>query len=162
MMADRPNKCCRRMSLGDTLLEALSADIVEYGFLSAARYFCASFSAPHEAIWVTAMLGSDHFFPGSDSAEKMRRALAVVHEMRTSRRSTFRFSNPRCQGCASVVTEDERHLLQLVQHARAHRVSMLASSAMLLCEGHSTDRVIAAAHGFADCVGASTRDTIPV
>ncbi|WP_299206134.1 hypothetical protein [uncultured Tateyamaria sp.] len=161
-MADRPHNCCHRMSMGDTSLEALDADAVEYGFLSAARYFCVSFSEPLGGAWVTAMLGADYFFPGPDSAEKMRRALAVVHEMRTSRRSTFRFSNPRCEGCSSIVTEDERHLLQLVQHARAHRVSMLASSAMLLCEGHATDRVIAAARGFADCVGATTRETIRV
>lgn len=63
---------------------------------------------------------------------------------------------------ASIVTQDERHLLQLVQHARSGRVSMLASSAMLLCEGQTTDRVIAAAHGFADLVGASRQDKIAV
>jgi len=162
VMVDRSHRCRGNLRRGETPLDAMNVDAVAYSFLTAARYFFVSFSESSEAAWVTVMLGSEHFFPGSNSAEKMRRALAVVHEMRTSRRSTFRFSNPRCEHCASIVTQDERHLLQLVQHARSGRVSMLASSAMLLCEGQTTDRVIAAAHGFADLVGASRQDKIAV
>ncbi|MEM6371235.1 MAG: hypothetical protein AAF727_00420 [Pseudomonadota bacterium] len=147
---------------GDTPLAALDVDPVEYGFLNAARFFCLSFSEPCSGAWVTALLGAPSFFPGDDSAETMRCALAVVHEMRTSRRSTFRFSNPRCEACAAIVTEHERHLVQMVQHARAGRGSMMASSAMLLCEGHDTARVCAAAQGFASHVGAPQRARVVV
>lgn len=131
-------------------LASLDADSVDFGFLSAARYFFVSFSERDPSAWVMAMLDSNSFFPGSDSAEKMRRSLAVVHEMRTSRCSAFRFSNPRCQKCSSIVTQDERYLLQMIQHARAGHGSLVASSAMLLCEGNPTERVIAAANRFAD------------
>lgn len=141
--------CHARCAAGDVPLASLNADAVDLGFLTAARYFFVAFAEGDQAAWVTAMLGSDSFFPGLDSAEKVRRCLAVVHEMRSSRLSVFRFSNPRCKGCSAIVTRDERYLVQLIQHARAGNASMVASSAMLLCEGNSTDRVIAVAHGFA-------------
>lgn len=144
--------CHARHAAGDVPLTSLNTDAVDFGFLSAARYFFISFSECDASAWVMTMLSSESFFPGPDSAEKMRRSLAVVHEMRTSRRSMFRFSNPRCQGCSAIVTQDERYLLQLIQNARAGHGSQVASSAMLLCEGNSTERVIAAAYGFADLV----------
>ncbi|MEL6958074.1 MAG: hypothetical protein AAGL89_03860 [Pseudomonadota bacterium] len=161
-MSDCSRKCDNRMALGDQSLAALNVDPVEFGFLSAARYFCLSFSEPHGGAWVTAMLSAECFFPGAGSAEKMRRALAVVQEMRTSRRSTFRFSNPRCEICSGIVTEDERHLLQLIQHARARNGSLVASSAMLLCEGRNTDHLRVAAQEFAELVGTSMRDSVEV
>lgn len=151
-----PDKCRHgRLQKGDTTLNDHNLDVVDFGFLTAARYFCVSFSSPHSDAWVFAMLVPERFFPGPDSAEMMRRALAVVQEMRTSRRSTFRFSNPRCECCANVVTQDERHLLQLVQHARDGKRSHAASSAMLLCEGHDTADTISAAYQFAEAVGSS-------
>ena len=144
--------CHGRSAPGDVPLASLNTDFVDFGFLSAARCFFVSFSDGNSNAWVSAFLGSDRFFPGGNSAEKMRRALAVVHEMRTSRNSTFRYSNPSCQGCSAIVTQDERYLLQMIQHARAGNGSRVASSAMLLCEGNSTDRVIAAAYEFAELV----------
>lgn len=151
-MDERP--CHSRLESGDVPLLSLDTDAVDFGFLTAARYFFLSFSDSDAGAWVLAMLSSDSFFPGEDSAEKMRRSLAVVHEMRSSRRSMFRFSNPRCEGCAAIVTQDERYLLQMVQNARAGHSSRVASCAMLVCEGNATDRVIKAAYDFADLVPA--------
>jgi len=131
-------------------LNSLGADGVEFAFLTAARFFFTSFSGQDPSEWVTAILGTENFFPGPYSAEKMRRTLAVVHEMRTSRRSVFSYSNPRCPRCSNMATQDERHLLQMIQYARQGRHSMMVSSAMLLCEGQDTDRLIAAAKGFAE------------
>jgi len=150
---DKKKCCTRRMQPSDTPLSALDMDVLDFGFLTAARYFCDSLANPHGQAWIFAVLAPECFFPGANSAEKMRRALAVVQEMRTSRRSTFQFSNPRCEGCASIVTQDERHLLQLVQHARNGQRSRVASSALLLCEGHAKADVILAAHQFAEAVG---------
>lgn len=147
-MNERPCDTCR--SKGDTSLADLNADPIDFAFLTAARYFFLSFSEMDSNAWLSAFLCSQNFFPDSCHAETMRRALAVVHEMRVTRKSMFRFSNPRCQGCSMVVTEDERHLVQLIQHARVGRHSKVASSAMLLCEGNPVDRVIAAAHDFAE------------
>ena len=156
-----PDRCRRgAMRKSDTPLRELEMDVVDFGFLTAARHFCASFASPQGSAWVFAMLSPETFFPGAESAEKMRRALAVVQEMRTSRRSTFRFSNPLCACCAGIVTQDERHLLQLVQHARMGQRSGAASSAMLLCEGHATKELMLATHRFAETVGAPQANKI--
>ncbi|MEL6100886.1 MAG: hypothetical protein AAFR68_06170 [Pseudomonadota bacterium] len=136
-------------------MSELHLDADDLGFLTAARYFCVSFAQPETSAWVYAMLSPTHFFSNGDAAEKLRRCLAVVQDMRTTRRSVFRFSNPRCADCAAIVTQDERHLLQLVQHSRAGRKSHAASSAMLLCEGYDTDGVLRAASCFADIAPAA-------
>jgi len=147
-MSERPCHACR--SKGATPIAALDTDAIDFAFITAARYFFVSFSEPNSNAWLSAILGSDSFFPDSDHAETMRRALAVVHEMRTTRKSMFHFSNPRCPNCSAIVTDDERHLLQMVQHARRGQSSRMTSSAMMLCEGNDASRVIAAARAFAD------------
>ncbi|MEO1025568.1 MAG: hypothetical protein AAFX07_08425 [Pseudomonadota bacterium] len=146
-MSGRPCHACG--SKGATPIAALNADAIDFAFLTAARYFFVSFSEPNSNAWLTAILGSESFFPDAAHAETMRRALAVVHEMRTSRTSMFHFSNPRCPSCSAIVTDDERHLLQMVQFARRGQNSRMASSAMLLCEGNDAERVLAAARDFA-------------
>ena len=147
------NPCKARYEAGDVSLSSLNADGSDFAFLSAARFFCTSFSESDPSAWLTAILASDSIFPGGKSAEKMRRSLSIVHEMLTSRKSMFRFSNPRCQVCSAIVTKDERYLLQMVQFARQGATSRLTSSAMLLCEGNAIDRVVAAALDLAELVG---------
>ena len=134
--------CHSHRSPGDVPLASLRTDEIDFGFLSATRFFFLSFSQNDQAAWMTAILNAHSFYPKPDSSEVMRKTLAVVQEMRMSRRSCFHFSNPRCKGCSAIVTQDERYLLQMFQHARTGRNSAMASCAMLLCEGNSTDRVI--------------------
>lgn len=135
---------------GDVALSDFDLDCDGFGFLTAARYFCVSFAQPETCAWVHAVLSPTSFFSDGNAALKLRRSLAVVQEMRCARRSVFRFSNPRCLACSAIVTQDERHLLQLVQYSRAGRKSHAASSAMLLCEGHDTRDVLRAAELFAE------------
>ena len=149
-MSDQP--CHAKPTGSDCYLASLQTDTIDFAFLTAARFFCVSFSNGDHCAWVTAILGAESFFPGPNSSEKMRKALAVVHEMRSSRKSVFRFSNPRCTGCSAIITQDERYLLQMVQQARFGQMSKANSFAMMLCEGNATDRVLAAVTGFADIV----------
>lgn len=139
--------CQKKLRPGCVPLASLEVDPIDFAFLTASRFFFVSFSEPEARSWVSLILGSESFFPGPGSAERMRRALAVIDEMRSARRSCFQYSNPRCQCCAAIVTADERHLMQMVQHARARRTSRVMSSAMLLCEGNPIDRVVAAVDG---------------
>lgn len=145
----RTHACATQLERGDLPLADLDLDPVDFAFLTATRYFCLSFAEPEEHSWVSAMLASDSFFPEKNSAEAMRRVLAVVYEMRASRRTAFRFSNPRCERCSAIATHDERHLVQVIQAARACRASLAASSAMLLCEGNESNRLRDAADDFA-------------
>lgn len=155
-MSARPCHACR--SKGETPISALNVDAIDYAFLTAARYFFVSFSDANSNAWLSAILGSESFFPDASHAETMRCVLAVVHEMRTARKSMFHFSNPRCAGCSAIVTDDERHLLQMVQHARKGQNSRMVSSAMLLCEGNDAERVIAAAREFANIFDLSQKE----
>ena len=152
-MGDSTRSCSKLPTPRDIPIKDLDTDQIDQAFLSASRFFFLSFAESDSSAWLTAILGSQCFFHGPGSAEIMRRALAVVHEMRTSRRSMFRFSNPRCAGCSSIVTQDERYLLQMIQAARRGESSKTASMAMLLCEGNPTDAVIGAAMGFCALVG---------
>ena len=138
--------CGARRQPSDTHIADLDVDPFDYGFLCAARYFFVAFSG-ETSCWVHTILNADQFFPGTNSTEAVRAALGMVQEMRQARKSCFHFSNPRCPCCAVIVTVDERHLLQLLQRVRTGEVSKAASSAMLLCEGYDTDRLMhAAAH----------------
>ena len=142
--------CCNtRLGRGDVPIGEMNLDSIDFACLTAYRYFCLSFAEPAVQSWTTPILAANSFFPDPGSAEAMRRTFAVLHEMRISRRSPFRFSNPRCQGCSSIVTHDERHLVQLIQAARRKSDAPLLPSAMLLCEGNDSTRLVTAAKDFA-------------
>ena len=141
-----------RCEAGNVPLETCNTDAIDFGFFLAARYFFNSFSKYDPCSCVMKMLTIESLFPGLDIAVEMRRSLACIHEMRMSRRSLLRFSNPRCKRCSAIVTQDELYLLRLIQHARAGCGSKVAFSALLLCEGNATELVVAPAYGFASLV----------
>jgi hypothetical protein len=131
----------------------------DYGVLVTARFFFLSFANPDAHGWMTALLGADDLFgrlsgKSELGAEIVRRTLAVVQDMRLSRRAVLRFSNPRCASCAQILTHDERHLIQMVQALRRGDRSVAASSAMLLCEGNPIDDLLSSARWLADGLGA--------
>lgn len=148
-MRDHPAACKNVLRKGDVPLSQVTSDQSDFSVLQATRFFFTTFSAADPNAWVSAFLSADRFFPGSDSAETMRRVLVFVEEMRRARRSLFRYSNPRCEGCAGIVTYDERLLISVVQYLRARQHSKAASSALLLCEGEQHERFLAAGHALA-------------
>lgn len=113
--------CPKKPRPGCVPLASLEVDPIDFAFLTASRFFFVSFSEADARSWVSTIISS---------------------------RSCFQYSNPRCQCCATIVTADERHLLQMVQHARAGRTSRVMSSAMLLCEGNPIEQVVTAVDGF--------------
>lgn len=156
-MADR----CRAVRRpDDTPLSALGLDAVEHAFLSAARFFMLGFCGDHAA-WQHAVLNANAFFPGPNSAATMQSALRVVQTMRVTRRGCFHFSNPRCPCCAVIVTGDERHLVQMLQHARRGQHSRAAASALLLCEGRDAHDVLKACQALAQCADAGVTPVRP-
>ena len=139
-------RCDQAPNAGDTSLIALNLSAMDYAILMAARYFFTSFADPNGAAWVSVVLSSDDFFPGHhDSPRMVQAVLALVHEIRTSRRSTLRFSSPHCLDCVNIVTAAERHLTAIIQDMRAGRFSSATTHAMLLCEGHEIKGVLDAA-----------------
>ena len=136
-------RCDEKLTAGDTSLIALNLSATDYAILMTARYFFASFANPNGAAWVSIMLYSDDFFPNHyDSPRIVQSVLALVHEIRTSRRSMLRFSNPHCLDCANIVTAAERHLIAILQDVRAGKLSSATTHTMMLCEGHETKGVL--------------------
>ncbi len=62
----------------------------------------------------------------------------VIQQMRRSRRSCFRFSNPDCAGCAAQLCAHERLLLNTCRALARGRPDEAAAHAMILCEGNDT------------------------
>lgn len=145
-MASEPRHCTSAIRQNDRPIAALDLDTAEHAVLTAARFFFLSFAEPAGQAWLSVILASDSIFDGPQHAETMRRTCALVHEVRCSRRSTLRFSNPNCAHCAAIVTEHERHFIQMVQAVRTGNLGAARTSAMLLCEGNNDTRVLRAAH----------------
>ncbi|MEM1301157.1 MAG: hypothetical protein AAGH17_01135 [Pseudomonadota bacterium] len=143
-MTTGSSSCNHQPEPGDHSVSSLDLDKSDYACLTAARFAFLQFAAPNQQCWLTVMLASDTLFEGEHHAETFRRVCAVVHEMRLSRKDTMRFSNPRCQRCSAILTEHERHLIQMIQAVRRGEMSKARISAMLLCEGHSIDRLLKA------------------
>jgi len=139
-------RCGQKMQQIDTTLTALNLSAEDYGVLMAARYYFASFAQPEKMSWMTVILACDDFFPQYCDAPRMAQTvLAMVHEIRISRKSTLRFSNPHCLDCANVVTAEERHLVLMLAALRAGDTSPARTHALLLCEGNETDDLLRAA-----------------
>jgi hypothetical protein len=139
-------RCNQKPAPTDTTLITLNLDATDYATLMTARYFFASFANPNGAAWLSVVLCSQDFFPDhSDSPAIVQAVLEVVHKIRTSRTSMLRFSNPHCLDCANIVTAAERHLITILRNIRSGNSSGAATHAMLLCEGHETAGVLAAA-----------------
>jgi len=139
-------RCNQRPAPTDTALIALNLNATDYATLMVARYFFASFADPKGAAWLSVVLCSQDFFPHhSNSPAIVQAVLEVVHKIRTSRTSMLRFSNPNCLDCANIVTAAERHLMTILQNVRSGNLSGATAHAMLLCEGHETAGVLAAA-----------------
>jgi hypothetical protein len=139
-------RCDQKPSAGDASLISLNLSVTNYSILMAARYFFASFANPSGAAWMSVVLCSDDFFPNhAYSSGIAQSVLAVVHEIRTSRQSTLRFSNPHCLDCANIVTAAERHLVAILRDVRSRNMSGAMIHAMLLCEGNDTKGVLDAA-----------------
>ena len=143
-------RCDQKPSPTDTSLIALNLASTEYAVLMTARYFFASYANPKGAAWMSVFLGCDDFFPGHKNAlEIAQSVLQLVHEIRQSRTSTLRFSNPHCLDCANIVTSSERHLIMILRDLDERRTSSATTHALLLCEGNEIQGTINAARQLA-------------
>ncbi len=59
---------------------------------------------------------------------------ALVRTMAMARAEPFRYSNPYCDGCARVLTRDERNLLAVLHHVRRSARGAATAHAIMLCE----------------------------
>ena len=138
-------RCDQKARPGDRPLTALHLCATDYSVLMTARYFFSSFANPKEAAWMSVILSSEDFFPNHcNSPAIVQSVLRVVHAIRTSRKSTLRFSNPHCLDCNNIATAAECHFIAILAHVRSGNFSNATTHAMLLCEGNDMTGVLGA------------------
>lgn len=135
--------CGRILGPQDCHLHTLNLNVDHFAVLSVARSFFNAFATQNDAGWTSPFLRSNWFFPRhTDHLKIVRDVLALVEAVRCSRRAPLTFSNPRCACCASVVTEAERHFIELIRAMSSQSQSQATIHAMLLCEGNDISDVI--------------------
>ncbi|MBK1637043.1 hypothetical protein [Rhodovulum adriaticum] len=140
--------CNRTPSHGDTPLAQAGFDPVEQGVLTIARLFFQSFAFPNSHAWLSAFARAGRLLPPGAVQGRSRdvafAVLGAVQEMRTARKSGFRFSNPDCPCCASILSDHERHFLEVLRALRRGTRSQAHCAAMLVCEGNPADGLLLA------------------
>ena len=141
MSARHHKECPGRNPSGKELDIASSGyDHAELCTLEVARYFWQSFAAPETFSWLLAFEKSEAYF--KTRANIGLRILSAVQAKRHSRVSCFRFNNPTCYACASLITEHERQFMEILRAVRTGRPGLAQTHAMLLCEGNATQMLI--------------------
>ena len=118
------------------LIGELGYDRNETAVLTVIRYFFQSFQHPASQSWVNAFGAAEARFAQPLAGEVTARALHMVMCMRTSRKSSFCFTNPNCTRCAARVTSNEAQFMSVLKLARHHRPEAMQAHASLLCEGN--------------------------
>ena len=144
---------CPGRAIKTTPVAAANFDDIEMIFLDAARHFFLSFTEPETQAWETGLSIAMHRLGPEVGSIFATQSLAIVQAMRFSRRSTFHFSNPRCPCCRDKLTEHERNLMDTLIAVRRGNMSGAHLTAMMLCEGHSTDKMIYLMRDFSERIG---------
>lgn len=135
--------CCERQpSDKEVGLADAGFDFVEMTVLEVARYFWQTFALPETQSWLFALQRAEQGFRGPRGGEIGLEVLATVQAMRMSRSSCFSFNNPRCRGCAAILSEHERQFMGVFRAVRDKRLGQARTHAMVLCEGNDTDALI--------------------
>ncbi|MEM7422619.1 MAG: hypothetical protein AAF334_02795 [Pseudomonadota bacterium] len=143
----------RDPSSKEMLVSEANLDMGEITILEICRYFFVSFTSPCSHAWMKAFVKAESMFPPDSAAEVAWRTAAFLQGMRTSRRSIFQFNSPNCPGCARILSEHERQLLGVLVATRCNRESEAMTHAMVICEGNSTDSLLAATRDLSDAMG---------
>ncbi|MEM1075017.1 MAG: hypothetical protein AAGI36_11200, partial [Pseudomonadota bacterium] len=139
MTRNTSERCCHRaLSEKDTVIADTDFDTTEHAVLGTARYFWQTFATPEAQAWLFAF----QFAEQNLTSEVGLDVLAAVQAMRMSRSSAFRFNNPMCEGCSTILSEHERQFMNVFRAVRENRRGAAKTHAMILCEGNATDTFI--------------------
>ncbi|MEM0950292.1 MAG: hypothetical protein AAGK37_23075 [Pseudomonadota bacterium] len=142
MSFDGHGCCGRDPSDKETTVQEAGYDGVEEAILEIARYYWQTFAIPQSHSWLAALQRAESGVFADTNGEIGLEVLATVQAMRKSRVSCFRFNNPACPQCSSIVSEHERQFMNVFQAVRQGRIGAARTHAMLLCEGNPTDHLI--------------------
>lgn len=153
---DQNRRCNQNNNTSNISIAELNLNAEDYAVLITARYFFASFAEPDQTLWTQPVLHSDAFFPHhSDHRANVQAVLHYIQTIRSTRRSVLMFSNPGCSCCSSIVTEPERHMIEILRNIQHGQRSKAHTHALLLCEGNDVGHVMQAATKLANLLSPS-------
>ncbi|MEL6508174.1 MAG: hypothetical protein AAFQ47_13285 [Pseudomonadota bacterium] len=159
---NRPTRCCGAPNANPKLARTDNLNPFEGKILTIARCFFQSFAFPAGQTWIESFKMADNFFKSEDAAQYALGTLNVVQTMRVARNSTFKFSNPLCPGCASLLTEAERQLTSALAAVRMGQRSTAHIHALLLTEGNDPQPMLRAMKELCDFAGHRQQIAEPV
>jgi len=128
----------------DMAVAHLQFDDVENALLRIARHFFIAYSDHAQPHWETAFDLSQHHFGSVKGPAISFALLNVLRTMRTSRKTTFGFTNPHCSSCRHKISNCERLLLTTIQHMRNGEKAKAQMDALIVCEGFDTTYMLKA------------------
>ncbi len=152
--------CHRRLLANECWVADAGMTEDQLSVLTIARYYFVAFADPSSQAWIRASTFARCAFGEARGALVSAAVLDAVQEIRMARRTMFRFSNPECPSCASVLRECERHLLAVIAALTRGQQSEVHAHAMLLCEGNTSEGLIGAASSLASLLPQSARSDL--
>ena len=128
----------------DAERNTLDTDFFETNLLTVARHLFASFSKQQSHHWMEAFHVAENAFPAPFGATIGHAIAQIINEMRMSRSTTFSYYENTDLQAGTVLTREEKYLIQSLQAVKTGNHSRASASAMLLCEGGETRGLLAA------------------
>ncbi|MEL7213705.1 MAG: hypothetical protein AAGK92_13665 [Pseudomonadota bacterium] len=147
---NRPTRCCGSANANPRLARTDRLNPFEGKILTIARCYFQTFACPAGQTWIESFRMAEQFFKPEDASQYALGTLNVVQTMRSARRSTFKFSNPLCPGCSSLLTEAERQMTSALAAVRMGQRSSAHIHALLLTEGNDPQPMLRAMQDLCD------------
>ncbi len=130
-------------------VEALALDEMETGLLAVLRHFLTAFSRPETHAWQSAFTIAAERWGVARGPQIAQSLLAVLHAVRHSRQTDFRFTNPLCLHCRDTVTPEEAAFIRMIHAMRRDQNAEARGAVLDLAEGVMDPMLIQAGLAFA-------------
>lgn len=129
----------------EVALDSLNPDLFARLTLALMRWHFQTFAAPDSQGWLTALrCATTHVGPRA-AGPLCYDLVALIQALRSTRSSPFRFNPEGCACCRVWLTPEERLLLELIAALRQGRKGRAQTLVQLLCDGATSDDLIAMA-----------------
>lgn len=128
---------------GKTSVLDAGLTIEETRILTTLRLFCTTYANPRHQTWELAFETSQRDFGPIHGPQIGMAVMNVMRALRSTRRTTFRFTNPACDCCSNTLSDHELHMMTLLQAERRGDGIARQTHAVILCEGEDPHMFLA-------------------
>lgn len=119
---------------GERLIDPASIDAADLQLLGLIRVVCGVMDRRGAVPTEMVVEAAEALVPGPGASVLACIVVRLVRAAALGRAERLAYSNPACPACARVLTDPERHLLDVVRHGREGRRALALLSAALLCD----------------------------